>query len=225
MTLFVLLAGSAPMAFSVQSIIVWKYSFKLLAGHFLCKSPAACTYVAIGEYTSPNFCLISCHLRSLPILFNILYGVLVDLVVTTTYSLLFVKAANFSICNSQSSYCMFFPWYMVMSLMGVSYSCCPVIFFIMSSDCFCKLCSPLYKSSDIFVNSIFKTGQLCFFVLPTSPMCLPISWCKWVCVSATNCGKWHFSMFCLGIVSDWLLLILVVEVFTFSYTCFILMQI
>ena len=135
-TQLLMLAGSAPMAFSVKSIKVWIYSCKVSSGHcFLCKLLAACTSVVIGEYASSNLNLISCQLRSSPILFNILYGVLVAVVVTNSYSWLFIKAATFSICNSQSVNSMFFLSHMVMSLIRLSNSCHLVIFFIMTSCC------------------------------------------------------------------------------------------
>ena len=72
-TLFVILAGSLPIAFSVRSVKVWMYSCKVLSGLCLqCRLLAVCTSVVMGEYTSSSFLFISCWSKSLPNLFNIL---------------------------------------------------------------------------------------------------------------------------------------------------------
>ena len=66
----------------------------------------------MGEYTSSNLFLISGQLLAPLILFSILYGVIVDLAVASSYCLLLVSNLTFSIYNDQSAKSMFLSWYM-----------------------------------------------------------------------------------------------------------------
>ena len=73
MTLYVINAGSGPIAFFGQVHKILNIFLQVSSGHyFLCMLLAMCTSMAIEEYTYFNFHLIFCQLRSLPILFNIL---------------------------------------------------------------------------------------------------------------------------------------------------------
>ena len=77
----------------------------------------------MGEYIYSNLFLISGQLLATPILFIILYGVLVDIAVANLYSLLFINNATFSVCYDQSVELMLFPVNIAISHMRLSYSC------------------------------------------------------------------------------------------------------
>ena len=100
-TTFVILVESTPITYSVRSAKFLIYSCNVSSGHcFLCRLPAACTSVAMSEYISSSFVLMSTQLLAAPIHFNILYGIPVDLAITSSYSSLLVSNSTFSICKT-----------------------------------------------------------------------------------------------------------------------------
>ena len=140
------------MAFFVMSVKLGIYSCKVSSGHcFLCRSLAACTSVAIGEYTS-DFSLLSGQYLVPSIRFSILYGVLVDLAIADSYSLIFVGNATFSIFNNQLAKSMFLPSYIGVSHMRLPYSCLWFMSCIICNDCLCRSCCLFNKVTKDLLN-------------------------------------------------------------------------